>query len=305
MSEETASNAQAIIDHCAKTAHSTETIGVGRAADEIVLVTAKDRQIHSIQPFVDEIRSQPRRHKGFASLGTIDSFVQYCLAYRTPHTIVLVDDEPSSPSMRAVFNYHEGSSAERTSDPGFRDYGALYHFPISDEWTAWERIDGETMDQRVFAEFLEDRITDVVDPNSAAKTYSALAKTLGLEPATPGKLLALSRGLTVHASSKVAEHRNLSTGEGQVAFETTHKDERGEQLRVPGLFVIAIPVFKHEEPVPLAVRLRYRVRSGQILWTVKLHQADVAWLQAMCAVVTTVANALEGTQVLWGVQAPV
>jgi uncharacterized protein YfdQ (DUF2303 family) len=297
-------NAQAIIEAMSDLGKTEEFMVTDGADKTKVIVVAKGREAVGVEKFLAEVRARPRRHKGFAELRTIRSFVDFCKTYGNEDAVVFVDDTPTRPSMCVVVNYHE-TNVEQVGRAGHRDYGAKYCFPLSDEWKAWEDADGEPMDQRRFAEFLEDRIVDVIEPKDPGADYVALAKRLGLEAASPSKLLTLARGLTIHVASKVAEHRNLSTGEGQVAFEEAHKDGQGAALRVPGLFVISIPVFRRGAFVSLAVRLRYRVRSGQITWTVKLHQADVAYQQAIEEAVFAVNTALEGTQVLWGVQAPV
>lgn len=293
------SEARVIFDKC-KELLSTETLQIGEYKH--IIVTPDGRTVQSLEPFLDEVRERPRRHKGFAELTTIKSFARHCMRYRHKHSVVFVDDSaPGAPSMRAIFNYHEDESDDAPPGlPAFCDYGAVYRFPVSDEWQAWWAADGESMTQEKFAEFLEDQIADVIEPTKADDVCKALAQKLGLEPASPSRLLALSRGLTVHVGHKVAEHRNLATGEAQVSFETTHKDEGGEQLRIPGLFAIAIPVFKRESPTVMPVRLRYRVRSGQIVWTVKIHGADAAMRRALDGAVSGVTEALKPTSVFWG-----
>ena len=76
----------------------------------------------------------------------------------------------------------------------------------------------------------------------------------------------LSRGLQVYESSAVREVVNLSSGEGQISFQSEHTDQHGVPLKVPGLFLIAIPVFRNGPLYRIAARLRYRKNAGLVFW---------------------------------------
>ena len=85
--------------------------------------------------------------------------------------------------------------------------------------------------------------------------------------ATPQRLVELARGLQVHESSAVREVRNLSSGEAQISFTSEHTDGNGEPLRIPGLFLIGIPVFRNGPIYRIAARLRYRkTPAGVVFW---------------------------------------
>jgi hypothetical protein len=46
---------------------------------------------------------------------------------------------------------------------------------------------------------------------------------------------------------------------------------------VPSLFLIEIPIFHNDQVVwRLAVRLRYRVIAGKVMWLYQLHRLDFA-----------------------------
>ena len=95
-----------------------------------------------------------------------------------------------------------------------------------------------------FASFLEDHIVDVLNESGGLSSDADnFVKMTGGKFATPSKLIEIARGLQVNEASVVKEARNLSTGESEFTFDTQHTGADGKPLKMPNLFVIAIPVF--------------------------------------------------------------
>jgi hypothetical protein len=67
---------------------------------------------------------------------------------------------------------------------------------------------------------------------------------LGYAYAGQDEMLLLSRGIEINESAKAKAATNLQTGERTLEYVTEHKDGNGGKISVPGLFLIAIPVFK-------------------------------------------------------------
>ena len=184
-------------------------------------------------------------------------------------------DDPRAPRLIAVLDYHEQTAA---GAPRFGAHRTEYAFPLSDEWKAWSSIVGKELSQAAFAEWLEERIADVMNPEGLGVGTLELAQALGIQLAGPTALLALSRGLSVRVDQKVTQAVNLSTGEASIGFEETHRDkDGGGPLKVPGGFAIALPVFRNGETFSVVARLRYRVREGAVLWRIVLHRADAVF----------------------------
>jgi len=72
----------------------------------------------------------------------------------------------------------------------------------------------------------------------------------------------------------VQEVVNLQSGEGIVRFEATHSDATGSPLKVPAIFLIAIPVFRNGEFYRIAARLRYRKVNGRVVFWYELWRTD-------------------------------
>ncbi len=135
--------------------------------------------------------------------------------------------------------------------------------------------------QEEFAQFIEDRIADIGDPEESGKEALDFAELIHAEYASPSKLLQLSTGIEVHAHMKASKKVNLSNGETQIQFAEEH-DTRNDEgpIKVPGAFLLNIPIFEGDEDrVMLPVRLRYRLskEDGNIHWNYSIYRADKAF----------------------------
>lgn len=225
----------------------------------------------------DPYRSQPLRRTGIAELFSLDSLIDHVKRFSDPDSVVFAIDDRAMPSITAVIDYH------RLGADGARRFGlhrSHYKFPVSDEWKAWREKDAAPMSMVDFAEFLENRIIDVLylipNEDSLPEDMQRLVDTLGGNDiiATPNKLIELSRGLQINEAAVVQEAQNLASGEGIVRFQTEHTDAAGNALRVPALFLIGIPVFRNGQLYRIAARLRYRKAGGKIVFWYELWRID-------------------------------
>lgn len=227
----------------------------------------------SADAFAD-YREAPVRVRGTATHTRLDSFIDHVNRFKNISTSIFALDCGDKPSVTAVFDYHAESDYQAGLDiePAFAQHRATYSFPLSEEWNAWHKADGEKMDMGEFAAFLEDRIVDVeaiADPASVNDTVRQFVQTLGGwgTVASPSKLIELSRGLQIYENSVVKDVRKLSSGEAQIAFSSEHVDADGKPLNIPTLFIINIPVFARSTVLDrVVVRLRYRKGASVQFW---------------------------------------
>lgn len=241
----------------------------GRAAH--VLVVAKGQEIHQLKPLLDAYRTEPERRRGKATLRDLASFIAFVTRFKDDDSAIFADPTPAAPSLVAVLDYHRAGSA---AAPRFGEHRAVYPFPLSDEWRAWKAADGVSMNQKQFAEFIEDRIADIIDPGGAGESASKLAASVGGTFASPARMLELSRGLSIRVDETVKQAINLSTGEAQIVYVADHRGENNEPIKIPNLFIIGIPVFHNGAPYQIAVRLRYRNQSGKLTWFFELYREE-------------------------------
>lgn len=262
-----------------------------------VVSVPEGRTLESLKPFIDELRTRPERKRGTSTLTTIDSFVAQVNRSKDGDTVIFADvANRSDPKLLAVFDYNQKGPEGQAR---FGQHRALYKFPVSDQWKAWTAKPLENLSQVDFAEFLENRIMDVTDPSDmdpeGKGTLATFCRQLGITLASPQRLMELSRGLTVHADHRVIQNVNVGTGEAQIQFAEEHKDAAGAPIKVPGGFAVCIPVFLGGAPYNIPVRLRYRVKDGQVRWTLQPQRLDVVWDDAVTEAVNAVTTKTELT----------
>lgn len=248
-----------------------------------VMVLPAGRTVISLKKFIDEYASAPDRKEGSSEMATIASFVDQVNRSKDADSVVFAAvANRADPKLIAVFDYNK---AGPEGAPRFGRHRTLYRFPVSEEWKAWTAKPIDNIGQVDFAEFLEAHIMDVLDPASldpeGKGTLAAFCRQLGIRPASPQQLMELSRGLTVHANHKVVQNVNVGTGEAQISFGETHTDAQGAPVKVSGGFAIAIPVFIGGPAYQIPVRLRYRVKDGQVRWTLQPQRLDEVWNDAV------------------------
>lgn len=267
-----------------------DVIEVGENDRAIVLPSGK--RVESLKPIFDQYRTAPERKRGTAKLTSLDSFVDHVNRHKDGNTVIFASEDPRSPGLTAVFDYNEQGP---TGAPRFGQHRAHYPFPLSDEWIAWMKAAANPMSQAAFADFLEDRIVDVLDPTDTkiGDSITDFAAQLGIDLASPQRLMTLARGLSVNVNATVKNSINLTSGEGQIAFSETHVNEQGVTLRVPGGFAIGIPVFRLGIGYQIPVRMRYRVSEGKVTWTVGMQRTDHVFADAIAE---AAAKAKAGTE---------
>ena len=218
--------------------------------------------------------TRPRRRMGTARLDDLASFAAHVNRNKGASSALFATKEPS-PTLLAILDYHDAGpeTTDAIGESGvarFSTHRAAYHFPHSDEWNAWTRV-SSSLSQAAFAEFLEDRAVDVIEPRRASEATVELCASLELTLATPGRIMELSKGLAVRVNSKVAAAVNLASGEGQFTYATEHQDEQGASLKIPKAFLISLPVFAEDAPYQVLVRMRYRVKDGGVTWSLTPH----------------------------------
>lgn len=239
-------------------------------------------KLESIKKYLDEYRDRPERREGVARLQDLDSFIAHAVRFKDDHSALFAFRSEEKPSLTAVLDYHE---KDHTGKPRFGKHRSFYEFPLSKEWRAWKVKDGaeNAMTQGEFAAFLEDRIVDVIGPpdwqsqlSEADKRLRELVDQFGTAFAGPAKLLELARGLQVNANSVVKNAQSLTSGEAQIAYSEEHTDGSGKPLKVPGAFLISIPVFEAGAPYRIPVRLRYRIAGPKIVWFYQIYRPDLS-----------------------------
>lgn len=243
---------------------------VGVPTEIPVYLNRKDSRLENVADLFERYREHPRRKSGIANVSTLESLINIIDRHKTDNSAIFANTNWEKPSITAIFDYHENKNGGLADNLKHR---AHYEFPLSEEWQAWVKINGKPLDQVAFAEFIEDHIAELSAPDAAeAEDYRRM---FGSKVAYPNELVALSRGLQVHAETRVKSNVVLQSGEGEITWDEEHRDAQGNKITVPGMFILSIAPFFMGEATRIPVRLRYRVAGGKVIWICQLYRPDI------------------------------
>ena len=241
----------------------------------------------SLKALAEEWRLFPERKKGTATVGTLASFIELTERHAHESSAIFADLDWRNPSMTAIVDYHGG----KDGIPAWCQHRIHYPFPRSEQWQTWVAMNGKPMKQEEFAAFIEDNIGDLSSPMDMEVTE--FERKFMTKIATPSELVTLSRGLQVHVSSRASSAVTLQSGEGEIVWDEVHNDAAGKKLTVPGIFMLQIPIFHTGELQRIAVRLRYRVREGAVIWFYQMYRPDIAVTERVTEDVEAAAEAMK------------
>lgn len=255
--------------------------------------------INGVASLFEAYRDHPRRKTGTARALTLASFIHLVNRHKTADSAVFADTNWEKPAFQAVIDYHGlntelGDFATREEvesvlgTPANLKHRVAYEFPLSNEWKAWVKADGEWMEQGQFAEFIRDHVAELVSPFDPERIE--IERQFQTTVATPSDLLRLSRGLQVNVESVVKQAVTLETGEGQISWEESHRDAEGKPLKVPGAFILSVAPFFGGNAIRMPVSLRYRAGGGKVRWGVVLYRPDVYVTERVRTDLDTVAH---------------
>jgi uncharacterized protein YfdQ (DUF2303 family) len=224
----------------------------------------------SVANLFEAYRFAPSEKRGTAKVTTIESFIALTQRHQTADSAIFANTDWTKPSLTSVIDYHINETGGHADNGKHRIH---YEFPLSDSWKAWIAIDGKSLPQVEFAEFIEDHIADLSAPDTMEE--EDFRHKFSFKVAFPTQLVELSRGLQINSASRVKNAQSLQSGEAQIIFEEEHRDANGNKLDVPGMFILAIPPFFQGAPTRIPVRLRYRLSGGNLIWICKLYRPDV------------------------------
>ncbi|UFM64204.1 YfdQ family protein [Paracoccus sp. MA] len=285
-------------------------------APTIVAVPAglevKDLTAHHVQTLE---RLKPLRRTGTARLADLDSFIAWVNRFSGEESTIFAQVHPA-PKLTAVIDYHgEGAPVvdHATRDPlaNACKHRATYDFPLSQEWKLWNAIHDKPLGKDEFGEFIEANAKDLLDPTpyllgqGKGEPETWEARMADIAAKVQGRfgqyaaLVQLSRSFQVYETGHLQVTTNRDTGESQVQFLNEHREMDGAPLRIPNLFMIAIPVFEEGALYRLPVRFRYRKSGDSVKFIVSLYNADVALRDAAREAIET-ARAATNLPVLMG-----
>jgi uncharacterized protein YfdQ (DUF2303 family) len=237
--------------------------------------------VEVLEPAPDRALPHPRRTTGTTTVLDADSLAVLWAKHSEPWSEVFAD--PQGFRFTAVLNADQGSNGAPAGHRDHRIELALRHTP---SWLAWTGRDKRLSSQEEFAEFIEDRLPDIVDPAGATM----------LE-------LASSFQATTKADFKGAVALTSSTRKLQ--FEETVAARAGQkgEIEIPATFQLGLVPFEGSDAYRVTARFRYRIRDGHLQIGYALERPEDVLRQAFKDVQDAVSEAT-GQPVLLGTPPP-
>jgi uncharacterized protein YfdQ (DUF2303 family) len=247
----------------------TQGLGAGLPEAVPAIFNRNAQTLSSVKTLIEEYRLRPERRSGTANVTTLASFIALVLRHQDEDSAIFAAMDWRAPGFTAVVDYHRAGAEH---EPRWLRHRINYAFPLSEQWKTWNGKNAMPMSQGDFAVFIEDNIADLSAPKDTEN--DELQHLFRTRVADPAEIVQLSRGLAVSVDAKVKRAVTLQSGEGEMIFDEVHRDGAGEKLTVPGVFMLALPVFFRGMHVRLPVRLRYRVKDGSVIWFYQLWRPD-------------------------------
>lgn len=214
---------------------------------------------------IEKFRIGPERRKGTAVVTTLKAFIDLTNRHKDDGSVIFAKTEWPKPSLTAVIDYHALDGGPRNAE-----HRVHYAFPITPEFQAWIDTRGVKMGQADFAQFLEDHAAELAVPYDAERIeYERLFKA---KFAAPNELIDLARSLEISVGQTFKQAVKLQSGEATISFHEAHTNTAGEEVTVPGVFMISLRAFVDSDHVRIPARLRYRAAGGAVVWMYDLYR---------------------------------
>jgi uncharacterized protein YfdQ (DUF2303 family) len=198
----------------------------------------------------DQYRDKPRRKIGIVDVRDVPSFLAYYSKHASPDAEVFADRRRGT--ITAILDAHTGYGGI----PQWQGHRLVLQLQHTDVFKAWAAVDGQLMAQSTFAEFIEDRRADIVEPTAAdvlelAQTFQATTKV-------------------DFKSSTI-----LKSGQRQLSYVESIEATGGQrgEMAVPDHLQLAVPVYEGATVAdPIIARLRFRIIDSRLKLAVVLDQ---------------------------------
>jgi uncharacterized protein YfdQ (DUF2303 family) len=192
------------------------------------------------------------RKAGTIVAENLESLVNYIQRFATSDSAIFATGTANN--ITAILDWHDDD--KECEAGGMARHQIILPLKFSDQWNAWARINGQTIGQKQLAEFIEEYLGDITEPDAAA---------------------VLETVLTLQGKKSV-NYKNairLTNGDTTLSWEETTeaKAGRGGELKVPSELKITIPVYAGcEDCTTFKIRtmFRYNIADGNLTFQLKM-----------------------------------
>lgn len=211
---------------------------------------------------------RPAVLEGTVAVHTPRTLIDYATRHLDPVRSTLWGDVDNA-RLTVILNDHAAD------DPQWGDHRAVLDLKPSPEWVAWTRLNEKGMAQEELAEFLEEHLVEVVDPDGST-------------------LLEVTRTFQATTGATFRRAQSLHSGQVQLTWQEEGEAKAGTsgQLEVPREFTVRLRPFLGTDPVDVKGMFRYRVSSGSLALGFRLLNLDEHRRDAVEQVLAVVADDL-------------
>jgi len=205
------------------------------------------------------------------------SFLTYYGKHKDDASEVYSDVEKLS--VTAVLDAHAAD------EPGFGEHRLQLALRRTKAWQEWLNLDGRLVGQDEFANFLEDHLPNLVDPDAAT-------------------MLEIAQSIKATTKAEFQSSTRLQSGERKFAFVEDTKASAGAKgdLAIPETFKIAVPPFEGADAYSMTARFKYRLGGGSLSLGFKLEQPEERAKAAFADVLKAISEGVD-TPILNGTPA--
>lgn len=242
---------------------AAENQRVSVATGEVYLVRDEAGGLTVID--TDEYAEHPRHKAAARSVTDAASFVAYVNRHALDGTEVWAHAPKSK--VVALIDSHESAGYEA----GWQKHRVTLDLEHSKPWAAWAAADGKLLTQSDFADFLDDRWNDVIEP----------APALMIDIAT-----------TFQAKTKVDFDSGVRLDSGDVKLtyveETAAKAGQKGDITIPKKIQLALRPYVGGPIYSIWANFRYRLNGGNVLLGFKLERPENVLEAAFADIVTEI-----------------
>lgn len=224
---------------------------------------------------LEEHLPAPTRIRERLHLLDADTFIAYVNRFASSASVVFCNG-PEGRTFTAVLDYHQ------PDQPSWGNHRASYQCPTTVEWGRWRQADRKKLTQAEFAEFIEDNVKDIVQPDG------------NLAAPTAADMLEISRTLEAKKNISFRQGTRLDNGQVQLTYNEQIDGRAGEagQLSIPEQFFVAVKPFLGGDAFCVPARFRYRIAEGRLIMWYELVRPDKVLEEAYSAVRTKIAESI-------------
>ena len=230
----------------------------------VVIPEGGQLEVIDLEEQLEKFAESPRRKRGEYAVHDADSFVTYLAKHGDADTEIWADAIGNK--IIGILNAHTESNGAR-----WEDHRVIYAVKPTEAWKAWAKLDGQLLDQAVFAEHIEDRAVDILVPAGA-------------------EMLELAQTFQATIGVNFESSKRLSSGERQLEYRETVDAKAGKagRMEIPETFQLALRPFEGADAFKVTARLRYRITDGHLRIGYRLERPEDVIREAFTSVVGAV-----------------